>query len=177
MSKIMPSAPDEDLGGFSVPPDGDYVAALLEPEEKGMDEADQNKSEAELKGVPVKAILLFAQISRGEYVNSRTSLYCGLTKEKGQMNFLRFIAGTGLAPTIEAKYPDLGPIEQGWDDRVITSRKFFNELRTIFPGHEVNIHAERSKDGNFANIKRVWPIGDQGSPAPVPSSDSEDSGW
>ena len=178
MSKVKPSPPDEVLGGFSKPPEGDYVAALLEPAEKGFDAEEAQRREsmspAEMRKVPVKAAMFMASISRGDEAGGRASLYCGLTKQKGQMNFLRFIAGTGLASTIEQKYPDLGPIEEGWDDAILTSRKFFDELCTTLPGHEVNITIKHS--GDFANIIRVWPISG-GSVASSQPPSNEGESW
>jgi hypothetical protein len=180
MSKVVPSPPEEDLGGFGIPPEGQYVAALLAPTEVGLDEQEKQRregmSDAELRQIPVKMVVLGASISRGENAGSRASLFCNLTRSKGQQNFLRFIANTGLAATIEQKHPDLGPIEQGWDDNVITSRRFFQELCDLFLGNEVNIDVKHDKSGNFANIAKVWPVagGSTNAGSPPPSFSAGD---
>jgi hypothetical protein len=181
MSKVIPTPETEELGGFSVPSEGEHIAALLEPVEMGLSEEDQQKregmSDTELRNIRVDAILLSASISRGDDTGGRASLYCGLTKPQGQKNFLRFIAGTGLASTLEQKYPDLGPIEQGWEESIITSRRFFNELKSLFPGHEVSITIKhRTGDrGTFANIVKVAPL--TGNPGETPLPADGDASW
>ena len=106
-------------------------------------------------------------------------MFINIRFSKGITDYLAVIKASGLADTIAKKY-DLPSIDDGWDEKVIQSRKLFNELRTVFPGNEVQINVKHrayknknDEERTAANITSVEPA--TGSP-PAETGGPESAG-
>ena len=179
MAKYTPTPEDQDLGGFELIPEGKYYAALDSPEEQLNEEQQKEREGQPDTNFPLGRIRVPFKVSRGDHANSPVSLFINIRFSKGITDYLAVIKASGLADTIAKKY-DLPSIDDGWDEKVIQSRKLFNELRTVFPGNEVQINVKHrayknknDEERTAANITSVEPA--TGSP-PAETGGPESAG-
>ena len=169
------------IGGFEIPPEGIWSAAVQVVEEVFRTEEEraqfESLSDAEKKKAPVGRMRVQFGLLEGEGEGLPISHFFSLKGRKGMADLLKLLYVTGVHKVIEKKY-GLPPIEEGWEDTVIRSRKMLNELQTSLVGAVCRVeieHTERN-DRIFANIVDFHPAEN------VPGAggggeDEEDEGW
>jgi len=168
------------VGGFELPPEGVWEAAVQVVEETFRSEEERAEfdalSDAEKKKAPVNRIRVQFGLLEGEGEGLPVSHFFSLRGKKGMADLLKLLYVTGVHKAIEKKY-GLPPIEEGWEDNVIRSRKMLNELSTSLVGATCKVeieHIERN-DRVFANIVDFLESGSAG--PKVESGEEEDEGW
>ena len=157
--KVTPRSKDEEIGGFSIPEEGKWLAVV-----SGVENFVRESEEEQEKRVNRYRIQF--QLLEGPSEGASVSAFFNMmTSAVGpKMDLLRLIEASGIADTIAKKY-SFPPIQEGWEDTILESKRLLNELSSTLVGKKlyVTIKHVKSSDGRtFANIVKFDSVGEQG---------------